>query len=127
MAFDSLILWNDISLDAYFRDPFDAVGRDLDRRIIQVESAAKINASGRPGPNVITGRLRASISWTAGEDALGQYRDCGTDVYYGPYVELGHTNTAHFYPKRDGTVGYVSNRPTKAYSFLRRALPAALL
>lgn len=122
-----LILWDDIALTAYMRDPFDAVGRDLDRRAIQVESAAKINASGRPGPNVITGRLRASITWRAGEDALGQFRDIGSDVYYAPFVELGHPNTAHGFRKRDGTYGYVSNRPTKAYSFLRTALPAALL
>jgi hypothetical protein len=127
MALDSLIIWNDISLDAYMRDPLDAVGRDLDRRAIQVESATKINASGRPGPNVITGRLRASITWRPGEDSLGQYRDVGSGVHYAPFVELGHPNVAHGFRKRDGTYGYVSNRPTKAYAYLRPALAAALL
>lgn len=126
MALDSFVIWDDLALESYYRDPLDALGRDLDRRAIQVEGAAKINASGRPGPNVISGRLRASITWIAGEDAIGQYRDIGTDVYYGPFVELGHRNTPHFYPKRDGTVGYVS-RPAPAYPFMRPALPAALL
>jgi hypothetical protein len=123
----AIIIWDDVALDAYMRDPLDAVGRDLDRRAIQVESAAKINASGRPGPNVITGRLRASITWRPGEDAISQYRDIGSGVFYAPFVELGHPNRAHGFRKRDGTYGYVSNRPTKAYEYLRPALAAALL
>ena len=126
MALDSFIIWDDLALESYYRDPFDALGRDLDRRAIQVESAAKINASGRPGPNVITGRLRASITWVPGEDAIGQYRDIGSDVFYAPFVELGHNNTPHGYRGRDGQYHFV-RRPAPPYSFLRRALPAALL
>jgi hypothetical protein len=79
---------------------------DLVRRAIQVEAAAKHNASGRPGPNVITGRLRGSITWRPGEDALGPYVDIGTNVFYAPFVELG-----------------TSRAP--AYPFLRPALEAA--
>lgn len=124
---EDLLVWDSVALALYFRSEVNSVGRDLARRAVQVESAAKINASGRPGPNVITGRLRSSISWRFGEDELGLYVDIGTNVYYAPYVELGHPNTAHFYPKADGTIGFVSDRPTKAYSFLRPALAAALL
>ena len=123
----SILIWDEVALDLFFHSPEGAVGRDLARRAVQVETAAKINASGRPGPRVITGRLRSSITWQFGEDFLGMYVDIGTPTYYAPYVELGHPNTAHFYPKADGTVGYVSDRPTKAYAFLRPALAAALL
>jgi phage gpG-like protein len=79
---------------------------DLVRRAIQVEAAAKHNATGRPGPNVITGRLRGSITWRPGEDALSPYVDIGTNVFYAPFVELG-----------------TSRAP--AYPFLRPALEAA--
>ena len=122
----ALVIWDDIKLSLYFRDPFDSIGADLDRRAIQVETAAKQNASGRPGPNVITGRLRASIHWIPGEDEIGQYRDIGTNVYYAKWVEEGHANTPHFYPGRDGRIHFVS-RPAPPYRFLLPALPAALL
>lgn len=81
------------------------VARDLARRAIRVESAAKLNASGRPGPRVQSGRLRSSISWTLGEDARGLYAAIGTNVYYAKWVELG------------------SDR-APPYPFLRPALPA---
>jgi phage gpG-like protein len=77
-------------------------------RAIQVEAAAKRNASGRPGPNVITGRLRGSITWRPGEDEISPYVDVGTNVFYAPFVELG-----------------TSRAP--AYPFLRPALEAARL
>ena len=124
---DGVIIWDSAAFDLYFRSPAGGVGLDLARRAIAVETAAKINASGRPGPNVDTGRLRSSITWEFGEDLLGIYVDIGTNVEYAPYVELGHPNTAHGFRKRDGSYGYVSNRPTKAYSFLRTALSAALI
>lgn len=124
---EDVIIWDDPVLDTVFRIPEGPVGRDLARRAIAVESAAKINASGRPGPNVITGRLRSSITWAFGEDELGIYADIGTNVVYAPFVELGHPNTAHFYPGRDGQIHFVSNRPTPAYRFLEPALAAALL
>ena len=103
----------------------DAVMQDLIRRAIRVEAAAKSNATHRPGPNVITGRLRASIGYRPGADAQGPYVDVGTAVEYAPYVELGHGNTAHAYRKRDGTIGFVGNRRTPPYPFLLPALNAA--
>lgn len=71
------------------------VVRDLARRAIAVESAAKLNAShARPsvpgsGPAVRTGRLRSSISWRVDVDALGAYADVGSNVSYAAFVELG--------------------------------------
>ena len=70
---------------------------DLARRAIRVESAAKQNASGRPGPNVRTGRLRGSITWRVGEDTAGPYADVGSNVHYAVFVELG-TSVAPAYP-----------------------------
>jgi phage gpG-like protein len=51
-----------------------------------VERQAKINATGRPGPMVRTGRLRASI--TTQIDNPQQAR-VGTNVVYAPPVEFG--------------------------------------
>lgn len=73
------------------------VGRDLQRRGVVGESAAKQNASGRPGPNVQTGRLRSSIRWVVGHDGAGLYLDVGSDVEYAGYVEEG-TDRAPAYP-----------------------------
>ena len=122
-----VLVWDELALQIYFRSPYNAVARDLARRAINVESQAKLNASGRPGPNVITGRLRSSISWRFGEDALGLYVDIGSAVEYAAYVELGHENSAHGYRARDGSYGYVSDRPTRPYPFLKPALAAAAL
>jgi phage gpG-like protein len=82
------------------------IAADLSRRAIRVESAAKQNATGRPGPNVRTGRLRGSITWRLGADLRGPYADIGSNVLYAPYVELG-----------------TSRMP--AYPFLRPALEMA--
>jgi hypothetical protein len=65
------------------------VAVDLTRRSIRVESQAKLNASGRPGPNVRTGRLRSSITHRLGVDAQGLYGEIGTNVAYGFWVEMG--------------------------------------
>lgn len=87
------------------------VARDLVRRAIRVEAAAKVNATNRPGPRVRTGRLRGSITWRLGSGggglfSSGLYADIGTAVIYAPYLELGTT----YMP---------------AYPFLRPALAAA--
>ena len=62
-------------------------GSLIARAALLVERQAKINATGRPGPKVQTGRLRASIlpkliSYTEAE--------VGTNVEYAPFVEFGH-------------------------------------
>ena len=68
---------------------------NLIRRAIRVEAAAKRIASNRSpsapgqGPGVITGRLRASITYRPGADIYSPYVDVGTAVEYCPYVELG--------------------------------------
>jgi len=116
------------NLEALLRGP---VMKNLTRRAIRVEAAAKRNATGRPGPKVRTGRLRASITWRPGADSKSPYVDIGSSVHYAPYVEMGHNNTPHVFPiltpggKFTGNFGFVSAKPTPAYPFLRPALSAA--
>jgi hypothetical protein len=99
--------FNENALRSLLSDTRGPVAEDIFVRGIRVESQAKINASGRPGPNVQTGRLRSSIR-TAGpfHDTLGLYVDVGSDVHYSGYVEKG-TDRAPAYP------------------YLRPAVPAA--
>ena len=57
------------------------------RAAYAVQRQAQLNATGRPGPNVQTGRLRASI---ATEILNWDRARVGTDVFYAPFVEFGH-------------------------------------
>lgn len=71
------------------------VARDLVRRAIRVEAAAKHRATGPPpskpgeGPGVVTGRLRGSITYRLLADGTGPFVDVGTAVFYAPFLELG--------------------------------------
>lgn len=59
---------------------------------IEVEGRAKENASGRPGPNVITGNLRRSITTSKAQKGFeGTYSvDVSATMVYSRAVELGH-------------------------------------
>lgn len=98
---------NQNGLNQLLFSPSGPVARDMFQRGIRVQSMAKVNASGRPGPNVRTGLLRSSIRTTEPNvDQLSIYVDVGSDVYYSSYVEKG-TDRAPAYP------------------YLRPAIPAA--
>jgi len=60
------------------------------RAALIIERQAKINATGRPGPKVQTGRLRASITPEKIDDYTARV---GTNVFYAPFVEFGHKQT----------------------------------
>ena len=93
------------------RRMFDVTGpiaQDLGRRAFNVESQAKLNASGRPGPRVRTGRLRSSITHEVTTDGQGLVARVGTNVEYGYYLETGLRNG-------------------RTYPFLVPALPAAAI
>lgn len=64
-------------------DEMPEVIRDLTRRTVRVEGAAK-----RLAP-VDTGRLRASITHEVGKDAQGPVGIVGSDVSYAPHQEFG--------------------------------------
>ena len=99
---------NPHGIEHLLRDRNGPVGKDLARRAINVESQAKLNASGRPGPNVITGRLRSSITWQLIETPDGLVARIGTNVEYAAFVEKGTDRSA-------------------AYPYLKPALQAARL
>lgn len=66
------------------------VGTMLGRVGRKFESRAKFYASGNEGgPNVDTGRFRSSLTWKLGEDGQGPYVECGSDVEYAAFLELG--------------------------------------
>lgn len=92
------VIWDFVALDRLLRGPQGPVASDLARRAQRVTDQAKVNASGRPGPNVDTGRLRSSISWRLGEDTEGLYAEIGTGVPYGRILELGLTRNGVAYP-----------------------------
>jgi HK97 gp10 family phage protein len=57
------------------------------RAALVIERQAKINATGRPGPKVQTGRLRSSITISILGPTMATV---GTNVFYAPFVEYGH-------------------------------------
>lgn len=92
------LVWNEAEYVSLTRGPHGAVARDLARRGVRIEAAAKSFATGNQGgPHVRTGRLRSSISWALGEDSLSLFVDVGSNVEYAAYVELG-TSRAKPYP-----------------------------
>ena len=92
------VIYDEVALAYLLRSEHGPTARDLARRAVRVESQAKANASGRPGPNVDTGRLRSSISWRLGEDSKGLYADIGTGVPYGKNLETGDTRNGRRFP-----------------------------
>lgn len=66
------------------------VGKMLTRVGVKFESRGKYYASGNEGgPNVDTGRFRSSLTYIVGSDGGGAYVDCGSDVEYAVFLELG--------------------------------------
>lgn len=71
------------ALDRLLDSAAGPVARDLARRALRVDAAAK-----RLCP-VDTGRLRSSIGWRLAVDGRGLAAFVGTDVSYAPHVEFG--------------------------------------
>lgn len=136
---------NETQLQEFLFGPTGAVARDLAKRCIAVESQAKINATGRPGPNVDTGRLRNSITWQLVQGPDGVYGEVGSNVEYAAYVEYG-TEPHEIYPTPEHfarnaaegkrapalwwkgarhPVAKVNHPGNKSYPYLRPALIAA--
>lgn len=76
------------ALGQLLASPTGAVAKDLERRALSIEGAAK-----RLCP-VDTGRLRSSITHALGVDVQGLKADIGSDVEYAVYVELGTSRAA---------------------------------
>ncbi len=114
------IVWDDRALRQILESPNGPIVADLMRRGQNVETQAKINATGAPvqgavnpggrGPRVDSGRLRSSVSHAPGVDDQGAFVDVGTNVHYGRRLEVGWTTSrGNFF----------------RYPFLEPALPAA--
>lgn len=95
------VILNEPEIAAILNSPSGPVAKDLARRAIRVESQAKVNASGRPGPRVRTGRLRSSIHWelVVTDNGVGGFlfARVGSNVSYARHVEIG-TTRAPAYP-----------------------------
>lgn len=129
-------------LDAQLRSPAGGLARDMLRRGLKVESAAKRNlagANGRP-KRIDTGQTRASVgtrmvtykSFPAARIGTrlrrGRWIHDGTGIY-GPRRQLIRPKQAkllRFKPKGSGRVVYAKSvKGMKANPFLKDALPAA--
>ncbi len=88
------------------------LGQKIAQAAAMVEGDAKRNASGRPGPNVQTGNLRARITHVVAADGLSAR--VGTIVEYAPRLEFGFSGS--------DSKGRVYNQ--KPYPFLYPALAA---
>jgi hypothetical protein len=116
MARITKVVPNALALRTLLYGPQSGLARDMARRAVKVQNAARLNASGRRvegannpegrGPNVDTGRLRSSIAWELRETADGIGARVGTNVEYGYYLETGL-------------------RGGRTYPFLKPALKAA--
>ena len=77
------VVFDQAALGRLFTSEQGEVAKELTRRAIKVEAAAK-----RLCP-VDTGRLRSSITWQLQQDARGLMAVVGTNVDYAPHVEFG--------------------------------------
>jgi HK97 gp10 family phage protein len=82
-----------------------------------VEAQAKMNASGRPGPNVQSGNLRSSIVTSLASPVSVIV---GTNTNYAPYVEFGHAQQIGRFVYQIGK--RLVNPRAPAYPFLIPAL-----
>lgn len=63
------------------------LARGMKQAVQNTVGQAKLNASGRPGPRVDTGRLRASVAGRVENN--GRRGVVGSNVSYAPYLEFG--------------------------------------
>ncbi len=80
------------ALTALLTGPSGGVARMLAAKAVRVQNQAKINASGRPGPRVRTGRLRSSIAWELRTVNGVLVARVGTNVVYALPLETGLRN-----------------------------------
>jgi len=84
-----------------------------------IERQAKKNSSGRPGPRVRTGNLRASI---AALFISSSEISIGTRVKYAPFVEFGHTVRRGLQTSARHRRNYIPRTWVPAYPFLFPAI-----
>jgi len=60
---------------------------------VLLRARIQVNASGRPGPNIVTGRYRSSWQVVAKKFAGGAQVTVGTEAPQGPRLEYGFVGT----------------------------------
>lgn len=80
---ETRVVFDEAALDRLFRSETGPVAKDLARRAIRVDAAAK-----RACP-VDTGRLRASITHALATDNQGLHAIIGSNVHYAIFQEFG--------------------------------------
>lgn len=115
-----------------------AIRRGMAKIGFSLSNQATINASGRPGPNVQTGRLRSSITSQVSPDGLSVV--VGSNVEYAPRLEMGykgpenvkaHTRTIRqafgraIAPRDVQVSAFTRTANAPAYPFLRPAVEGA--
>lgn len=88
---------NNINLDKYTKEAKVVLRNELARSAINITNDAKRYASGRPGPNVVTGFLRNSIQVAEYPTTNNLEAKVIVNAEYGKYVEYG-TRRSRPYP-----------------------------
>lgn len=134
MKYETTFRVNIAGLERNLSDPNGPIAKELSRRAQRVRDQAVVNASGRPGPKVDTGRLRSSIGWRLVGTGRGFYAEVYCPVSYagfvefgtGPYVILPVRKQALYWKGAAHPVRRVVRQGNRPYPFLRPALRAAV-
>lgn len=127
----STVYFYETELQRLLQGPDGPVARDLARRAVKVETAAKLTATG--APRVQTGRYRTSINWRLGRDSISLFAEIGSRVPYAYFLEFGTPSheirpkikKALWWPAALHPVPRVRHPGTRAYLVLTKALKAA--
>ena len=112
-----------------------AIRMGMTKIALTIANQATQNADGRPGPNIVTGRLRSSITGQVSGDGFSAV--VGTNVEYAPRLEMGysgpesvkaHTRTIRkafgraIAPRDVQVSAFTRTANARAYPFLRPAI-----
>ena len=112
-----------------------AIRMGMTKIALTIANQATQNADGRPGPNIVTGRLRSSITGQVSGDGFSAV--VGTNVEYAPRLEMGysgpesvkaHTRTIRkafgraIAPRQVQVSAFTRTANARAYPFLRPAI-----
>jgi hypothetical protein len=127
----TVVRFYEVPLQRLLQGKDGTVARDLYRRGLKVQNAAKLTATS--APKVRTGRYRSSIALRLDRDSRGLFAEIGSKVPYALPLELG-TPPRVIVPRRKKALAWpggghpvkrVRHPGTRAYRVLTRALRAA--
>ena len=120
------------------KDIAGAIRMGMTKIALTIANQATQNADGRPGPNIVTGRLRSSITGQVSGDGFSAV--IGSNVEYAPPIEMGYSGPGwvkappgqirqdfgRALPPRDVQVSaFTRTANARAYPFLRPAVEYA--